>query len=103
MSMAAHCGKVAVTRNAGCIYAFELPKAWCMPVAYGPGHLISTDSPVSTNMHMLLAQTIISTPTKNYTVLEQKQLMLDMGDVGGVSNWQVHQTVCICLWKVSVV
>jgi hypothetical protein len=43
----------------------------------------------------MLAQTIISTPTKNYTVLEQKQLMLDMGDIGGVSNWQVHQTVCM--------
>lgn len=35
---------------------------------------------------MVLLQTIISTPTKNYTVLEQKQLMLDMGDIGGVSN-----------------
>jgi hypothetical protein len=31
-------------------------------------------------------QTIISTLTKNYTVLEQKQLLLDMGDSGGVSH-----------------
>lgn len=29
---------------------------------------------------------MIVTPGKNYTVLQQKQLLKDMGDTGGVSN-----------------
>jgi hypothetical protein len=44
-------------------------------------------------------QTVIITPTKNYTVLEQKQLMLDMGDVGGVSDslhWQHFDGWALC-------
>lgn len=50
---------------------------------------------------MLLAvamlQTVIATPTKNYTVQDQKQLLLDMGDVGGVSEWEAvhcHRADC---------
>lgn len=38
------------------------------------------------NQVCVVAQTVISTPTKNYTVLEQKQLLLDMGDSAGVSQ-----------------
>lgn len=33
-----------------------------------------------------LPQVIVSTPAKNYTIADQKQLMLDMGNTGGVSN-----------------
>lgn len=48
-----------------------------------------------------LPQTIISTPTKNYTVLEQKQLLLDMGDVGGVSGAAAGLASAIghCHWQ----
>jgi len=52
-------------------------------------------------------QTVIATPTKNYTVLDQKQLLLDMGDVGGVSEIEAvhcHRTACrntegLMCWK----
>lgn len=39
-------------------------------------------------------QVVVQTPTRNYTVLEQKQLLLDMGDEPGVG---VHLAgVCAC-------
>jgi hypothetical protein len=34
----------------------------------------------------VVVQVVVSTPTKNYTAMEQKQLLLDMGDSAGVSH-----------------
>jgi hypothetical protein len=39
-------------------------------------------------------QVVVVTPTKNYTVEQQKQLLLDMGDEGGVSGAGGDKGMC---------
>lgn len=63
-------------------FAFGLPSWGFMmprPVALGSDHVV------------------VSTPTRNYTVVEQKQLLLDMGDEGGASimddSWRRSEDV----------
>lgn len=47
-------------------------------------------------------QTVVVTPNRNYTVLEQKQLLLDMGDEAGVSEgWPVWGCKCMPLELVA--
>lgn len=40
-----------------------------------------------TSKFLICVQVVVVTPERNYTVAQQKRLLLDIGDFGAVSTW----------------